>query len=79
MNSFNIYFYHQANFLSFITYNINLPISAGLLVTLTPAFYIAFYFSGAEPLPPETIAPAWPILLSLGAVTPAINPTTGLF
>ena len=29
------------------------------------------------PLPPEIIAPAWPILFPGGAVLPAINPTTG--
>ena len=31
----------------------------------------------ASPFPPEIIAPACPILLPGGAVTPAINPTTG--
>jgi len=30
-------------------------------------------------LPPATIAPACPILLPGGAVSPAIKPTTGLF
>jgi len=34
---------------------------------------------GASPLPFYTIAPACPILLSAGAVRPAINPTIGLF
>lgn len=68
----------QANFLSFITSSIVLPIYAGELVTLIPAFYIALIFSGALPFPLETIAPACPILLSAGAVNPAINPTIGL-
>jgi hypothetical protein len=55
------------------------PILAGDATTLTPAFSKALIFSGALPLPLETIAPACPILLSAGAVSPAINPTTGLF
>lgn len=49
---------HQINFLSFMTFNISFPISAGLLVTIIPAFYNALIFSGALPLPPLTIAPA---------------------
>jgi len=32
----------------------------------------------APPFPPETMAPAWPILLSAGAEIPAIKETTGL-
>src|SRR5215218_9485464 len=36
-------------------------------------------FSCAVPLPPEMIAPAWPIRLPGGAVTPAMKPTTGFF
>ena len=35
--------------------------------------------SWAPPLPPEIIAPAWPILRPGGAVIPAINPTIGFF
>lgn len=62
-----------------MTSNIVFPIYAGEWVTLIPAFYIALIFSGALPFPLETIAPAWPILLSAGAVNPAINPTNGLF
>ena len=34
------------------------PIYAGELVTLIPAAYMAFIFSGALPFPFETIAPA---------------------
>lgn len=48
-------------------------------MTLIPALSIAFILLGASPFPFETIAPACPILLSAGAVKPAINPTTGLF
>ena len=55
------------------------PICAGEAVTLIPAACIALIFSGALPFPFETIAPACPILLSAGAVKPAINPTKGLF
>ena len=32
----------------------------------------------AVPLPPEMMAPAWPILRPGGAVTPAMKDTTGL-
>ena len=46
---------------------------------MTPAFSRAAILSSAPPLPPEIIAPAWPILLPGGAVKPAINPTTGFF
>ena len=38
---------------------------------------IASILSEAPPLPPATIAPAWPILLPGGAVMPAINPAIG--
>src|SRR6059036_663381 len=34
-------------------------------------------FPAAVPLPPETIAPAWPIRRPGGAVTPAIKAATG--
>src|SRR5207237_1902171 len=55
------------------------PISAGLRVTLIPDASITASFSCAVPLPPEMIAPAWPILFPGGAVTPAMKPTTGFF
>jgi len=42
-----------------------------------PAFSIVLILSSAPPLPPDIIAPACPILLPGGAVTPAINPTIG--
>jgi hypothetical protein len=44
-----------------------------------PAFSMALIFSGALPLPLETMAPAWPILRSAGAVKPAMKPAMGLF
>src|SRR5271169_3262362 len=55
------------------------PISAGDFATLRPAFSMAAIFSAAVPLPPEIIAPAWPMRRPGGAVCPAINPTTGFF
>src|SRR5258706_571488 len=57
----------------------SLPISAGLRVTLMPHASITESFSCAVPLPPEMIAPAWPMRLPGGAVRPAMNPTTGFF
>ena len=48
------------------------PISASERTVLTPAASNAANFSSAVPFPPEIIAPAWPIRLPLGAVTPAI-------
>ena len=48
------------------------PMSARLRTVLTPASSSAANFSSAVPLPPETIAPAWPMRLPAGAVTPAI-------
>ena len=71
--------YFQARSLSFIAWSIVSPILEGFRVTLTPALYKASIFDLAVPLPPEIIAPAWPILLPGGAVTPAINEATGLF
>src|SRR5438067_13717147 len=55
-----------------------LPISAGLRVVLMPHSSITASFSWAVPLPPEMIAPACPMRLPGGAVTPAMKPTTGL-
>ncbi len=49
-----------------------LPISAGDFVTATPAASSAANFSSAVPFPPEIIAPACPMRLPAGAVTPAI-------
>src|SRR5438552_3338873 len=44
-----------------------------------PHASITASFSCAVPLPPEIMAPAWPIRLPGGAVTPAMKPTTGFF
>ena len=51
---------------------ISSPASVGLSPTLTPAAARASILPCAVPLPPETIAPAWPIFLPAGAVTPAM-------
>jgi len=48
------------------------PRSAGDRTVLTPAASSAVNFSSAVPLPPEMMAPAWPMRLPAGAVTPAI-------
>jgi len=50
---------------------INSPISDGLRPTRQPAFSSASILAAAVPFEPETIAPAWPIFLPGGAVTPA--------
>ena len=55
-----------------IASSMSLPISEGLRVTLTPAASSAAIFSSAVPLPPEIMAPACPIRLPFGAVTPAM-------
>ena len=56
-----------------------LPMSAGLCTTVMPAAARAFIFSAAVPLPPEMMAPAWPMRRPGGAVWPAMKATTGLF
>ena len=56
-----------------------LAISAGLRVTLMPHSSMTASFSVAVPLPPEIMAPACPMRLPGGAVTPAMKPTTGFF
>src|ERR1700744_649964 len=53
-------------------------VSAGVLPTLTPAASRASFLAAAVPDEPDTIAPAWPIVLPSGAVNPATSPTTGL-
>src|SRR6476660_6380109 len=53
-----------------------LPNSDGLGETVIPAASIAAILLAASPLPPDTIAPAWPIRRPGGAVRPAMNPTT---
>ena len=63
----------------FISSSMCFPISEGDFDTTIPAFSRAFILLWASPFPFCTIAPAWPIRLSGGAVNPAIKPTTGLF
>src|SRR5476651_1088664 len=53
------------------------PIRAGEGDTLIPADSIAAILDGASPLPPEMIAPAWPMRRPGGAVRPAMKPTVG--
>lgn len=78
------------------TSSMDVPIFAGLSVTIAPAFSSAATLSEAAPcqsdfrtrpclgrlcdlpLPPEMMAPAWPIRRPGGAVRPAMKPTTGL-
>lgn len=48
------------------------PSSAGERVMVTPAASRAWNLSSAVPLPPAIMAPAWPMRLPGGAVTPAI-------
>src|SRR6202044_4097240 len=55
------------------------PSRAGDGETVIPADSIAAVLEGASPLPPEMIAPAWPMRRPGGAVTPAMKPTTGFF
>ena len=49
-----------------------LPSSAGERTVRTPAFSSAANLAAAVPSPPEMIAPAWPMRLPGGAVTPAM-------
>ncbi len=44
-----------------------------------PASLSAAILSAAAPLPPEMIAPAWPMRLPGGAVWPPMNAATGFF
>ena len=46
-------------------------VSDGVLPTLTPAASRASFLAAAVPDEPDTIAPAWPIVLPSGAVNPA--------
>ena len=56
-----------------------LPISAGLRVILKPHSSMMASLASAVSAPPEMRAPAWPMRLPGGAVTPAMKPTTGFF
>src|SRR5690606_10638170 len=53
------------------------PRSPGERTVLTPAASIAANLPSAVPLPPDAIAPAWPMRLPAGADAPAMKPTTG--
>lgn len=53
------------------TRTISSPASVGFIPTLAPASRSASILAAAVPFPPETIAPACPIFLPGGAVTPA--------
>src|SRR6202049_1457754 len=55
------------------------PSRAGDGETAMPAASIAAVLEAASPLPPEMIAPAWPMRRPGGAVRPAMNPTIGFF
>ena len=48
------------------------PASVGFWPTFTPAAARASILPFAVSLPPEVMAPAWPIFLPSGAVTPAM-------
>ena len=56
-----------------------MPMSAGVTATWIPAAVSASIFSLAVPLPPEMIAPAWPMRRPGGAVWPAMKAATGFF
>src|SRR3954470_10542678 len=54
------------------------PSRAGDGDTVIPADSMAAVLDAASPLPPEMMAPAWPMRRPGGAVTPAMKPTIGL-
>jgi hypothetical protein len=51
--------------------DLELAVSDGVLPTLTPTASRASFFAAAVPAEPETMAPAWPMVLPSGAVKPA--------
>ena len=53
------------------------PSVAGDREMCTPAASKAANLAAAVPLPPLTMAPAWPMRRPGGAVVPAMKPTTG--
>src|SRR4051794_15606945 len=55
-----------------MTSTISSPASVGFSPTFTPAASRASIFAFAVPVLPDTMAPAWPIFLPAGAVTPAM-------
>ena len=54
------------------TSTMRVPASVGFWPICTPAAWSASCLAAAVPLPPDTMAPAWPIFLPGGAVTPAM-------
>jgi hypothetical protein len=50
---------------------IRVAVSLGVLPTRTPAASRASFLACAVPAEPDTMAPAWPIVLPSGAVKPA--------
>ena len=56
----------------------SLAISDGLRVTVKPHSSMMASLASAVSAPPEINAPAWPMRLPAGAVTPAMKPTIGL-
>src|SRR5262249_34601395 len=67
------FFLEEAFFLPpFMGLAMVLPSPGGEWVVFTPAFSRALNLAWAVPAPPETMAPAWPMRLPGGAVTPAM-------
>src|SRR4051812_2097980 len=62
---------------AFIARSIVLPRLAGESAMVMPAPRIASSLCSAPPVPPEMMAPAWPMRRPGGAVVPAMKPTTG--
>src|SRR5439155_11964192 len=62
---------------SHIIFNKVSAMTDGVAATPIPAALNAAILAAAVPLPPLTIAPAWPMRRPGGAVVPAINPATG--
>ena len=67
------------DYYEFINLAIASPIFDGFSTTTIPWDSRQAILDFASPLPPEIIAPAWPILLPGGAVCPAIKLTIGRF
>ena len=63
---------HCASYSAATTSAISSPAAVGLVATRTPASSSTSIFACAVPFEPEMIAPAWPIFLPGGAVTPAM-------
>ena len=55
----------------FMTSRIRSAVADGVLPTLTPAASRASFLAAAVPEEPDTMAPAWPMVLPSGAVKPA--------